>query len=107
VLQTSGPGAGGPWHGRCLTLTFYYPFDSCTVVAGGKAWPLAADRTTALAVQVNRGPGLWVSGLTGVVASDLGRYEEGLYMLRPYQPRTIPVVLVHVLLSSPLAWAES
>jgi pimeloyl-ACP methyl ester carboxylesterase len=42
-----------------------------------------------------------------VIASDLGRFEEGLYLLRPYQTGKIPVVLVHGLLSSPLAWAET
>jgi hypothetical protein len=107
VLRAGAPGSGGPWHGRSLMLILYDPFDTCTVEAGSKAWPLAADRTTALAVQVNRGRGLRLSALTGVVASDLRRFEEGLYLLRPYQPGKIPVVLVHGLISSPLAWAET
>jgi hypothetical protein len=107
VLRASGQGSGGPWHGRSLMLVLYDPFDTRAVEAGGKVWPLASDRTTALAVQVNRGRGLRSSALTGVVASDLGRFEEGLYLLRPHQPGKIPVVLVHGLLSSPLAWAET
>jgi hypothetical protein len=107
VLRASGAGTGGAWHGRSLTLTLLDPFDSRAVAAGGKAWPLAADRTTALAVQVNRGRGLRRAAFTGVVASDLGRFEEGLYLLRPYQPGKIPVVLVHGLISSPLVWAET
>jgi hypothetical protein len=107
VLRAGGPEAGGPWHGRSLTLTLYDPFATRAVEAGGKVWPLAADRTTALAVQVNRARGLRLSALTGGIASDLGRFEEGLYILRPYQPGKIPVVLVHGLLSSPLAWAET
>jgi pimeloyl-ACP methyl ester carboxylesterase len=107
VLRAGEWGTGGAWHGRSLTLILYDPFDSRTVEAGGKAWPLATDRTTALAVQVNRGRGLRRAAISGVVASDLGRFEEGLYMLRPYQPGKIPVVLVHGLFSSPLAWAET
>ena len=107
VLRAGGPGTGGAWHGRSLTLILHDPFDSRAVEAGGKARPLAADRTTALAVQVNRGRGLRRAAFTGVVASDLGRFEEGLYLLRPYQPGKIPVVLVHGLIASPLAWAET
>ncbi|HEV3163713.1 MAG TPA: lysophospholipase [Isosphaeraceae bacterium] len=107
VLQAGAQGAGGTWHGRSLTLILHDPFESRAVEAGGKVWPLASDRTTALAVQVNRGRGLRRAALTGVLASDLGRFEEGLYLLRPYQPGKIPVVLVHGLISSPLAWAET
>jgi hypothetical protein len=107
LLRVGEPGTGGPWHGRSLTLILLDPFDSRIVEAGGKAWPLAADRTTALAVQVNRGRRLRGAALIGVLASDLGQFEEGLYLLRPYQPGKIPVVLVHGLISSPLAWAET
>ena len=107
VLRAGGQGTGGAWHGRSLTLILHDPFDSRTVEAGGKARPLSADRTTALAVQVNRGRGLRRAAFAGVVASDLGRFEEGLYLLRPYQPGKIPVVLVHGLIASPLAWAET
>jgi hypothetical protein len=107
VLRAGGYGTGGAWHGRSLTLTLYDPFEFQAVEAGGKVWPLAADRTTALAVQVNRGRGLRRAAFLGFLASDLGRFEEGLYLLRPYQPGKIPVVLVHGLISSPLTWAET
>jgi pimeloyl-ACP methyl ester carboxylesterase len=107
VLQVGPHWAGGPWHGRSLTLTLLDPFEFQTAAAGGKVWPLAADRTTALAVQVSRGRALGLSSVTGMVASDLGRFEEGLYLLRPYQAGKIPVVFVHGLVSSPLAWAET
>jgi hypothetical protein len=107
VLRAGGQGTDGAWHGRSLTLTLYDPFDVRAVEAGGKVWPLAADRTTALAVQVNRGRGLRRAAFIGFLASDLGRFEEGLYLLRPFQPGKIPVVLVHGLISSPLTWAET
>jgi hypothetical protein len=107
LLRVGEQGTGGPWHGRTLTLFLYDPFDSRIAEAGGKVWRLAADRTTALAVQVNRGRRLRGAALIGVVASDLGQFEEGMYLLRPYQPGKIPVVLVHGLDSSPLAWAET
>ena len=107
VLSVGAPGTGGPWHDRSLTLELLDPFDFRAVESGGKVWPLAADRTTALAVQVDRGRALQLAALTGVLSSDLGRFEEGLYLLRPYSRGKIPVVLVHGLLSSPLTWAET
>jgi hypothetical protein len=107
VVRAGAPATEGAWHGRPLTLILYDPFEFRAVEAGGKVWPLAADRTTALAVQVNRGRGLRRAAFLGFLASDLGRFEEGLYLLRPYQPGKIPVVLVHGLISSPLAWAET
>jgi hypothetical protein len=107
VLRAGRQGSDKAWHGRSLTLILHDPFDCRAIEAGGKAWPLAADRTTALAVQVNRGRDLRRAAFTGFLASDLGRFEEGLYLLRPYQSGKIPVVLVHGLISSPLIWAET
>src|SRR5262249_54852013 len=107
VLRAGEQGTGEAWHGRSLTLILYDPFDSRAVEARGKAWPLAADRTTALAVQVNRGRGVRRAASPGVGAADLGRFGEGLSPPRPYHPGKIPVVLVHGLLASPLAWAET
>ncbi len=107
VLSVGALGTGGPWHDRSLTLNLLDPFDFQAVESGGKMWPLAADRTVALAVQVDRDRALHLAALTGVLSSDLGRFEEGLYLLRPYSRGKIPVVLVHGLLSSPLPWAET
>jgi hypothetical protein len=73
VLSVGAQGTGGPWHDRSLTLNLLDPFDLQAVDFGGKVWPLAADRTTALAVQVDRGRALQLAALTGVVSSNLGR----------------------------------
>ena len=72
-------GNGGAWRGRSLSLILHDPFAERATLAAGKSWPLASDRTTALAVQVNRGRGLRTAAVIGVLASDLGRFEEGLY----------------------------
>ena len=107
MLSVGAPGTGGPWHDRSLTLNLLDPFGFEAVESGGKMWTLAADRTVALAVQVDRDRALQLAALTGVLSSNLGRFEEGLYLLRPYGRGKIPVVLVHGLLSSPLPWAET
>ena len=108
TLRVGPPAPGGSWRGRPLTLTLHDPFDERTVaVGGGRALPLAADRSTPLAVQVQRDRSLRGAALGGALSSRLGRFEEGLTMLRPHRPGRIPVVLVHGLASSPLIWAET
>ncbi|CAN5617014.1 alpha/beta hydrolase [soil metagenome] len=43
-------------------------------------------------------------GLTGMLRPDRTAERSGLMLLRPYEPDKIPVVMVHGLMSSPLAW---
>lgn len=108
VLRVGPPTPGSSWRGRPLTLTLHDPFEERAVAVGsGRVLPLAADRSTPLAVQVRRDQSLRQAALGGALSSRLGRFEEGLVMLRPHRPGRIPVVFVHGLASSPLAWAET
>ncbi len=87
-----------------LTLSFYDPRRAETVEQGGLEVPLDADLTT---------PFAYLASLT-----DHGRLalqgllvpgrepREGLSLLEPYDPGKIPVVMIHGLRSSPLAWME-
>src|SRR5262249_39202763 len=78
-----------------------------TLPVGGREFPLANDRTTPLAVQVARGQ-LAALEWTGLLESSFGRPGlTGLYMIRPYEPGKIPVVLVHGLFSSPRAFVQT
>jgi pimeloyl-ACP methyl ester carboxylesterase len=43
----------------------------------------------------------------GFLRPNYGERNYGIFMLRPYQPGKIPVVFVHGLNSSPLAWVET
>src|SRR5262249_61834827 len=46
--------------------------------------------------------------IRGLVAGDFGpEVEPGLYLLRPYAPGKIPVVFVHGLASSPVAFLQA
>ena len=90
-----------PDHPRELTLELIDPLRTRTV--GVPAMPTESDLTTPLAYMWSR--------------SDLDRYRwsgllrpgpaagrAGLMLIRPYEPGKIPVVMVHGLASSPLAW---
>jgi pimeloyl-ACP methyl ester carboxylesterase len=85
---------------RELTLELLDPLRTRTV--GAARMPIESDLTTPLAYMWSR--------------SDLNRYRwtgllrpgkaerAGLMLIRPYEPGKIPVVMVHGLASSPLAW---
>jgi len=108
VLAAPGGGlAGGAYRLSPLGLVFHDPFRVDSALAGGRALPLAADRTTHLALQASQ-ERLPSQAIRGVIASEFGpEIEPGLYLLRPYAPAKIPVVFVHGLASSPVAFLQA
>jgi pimeloyl-ACP methyl ester carboxylesterase len=96
------------WRSHPTTLALLDPFIDRAVLIGEHQVPLAGDRTTPLAVQVSQGS-LPTLEMTGLFDSDFKRpgVEAGLYLLRPYEPGKIPVVLVHGLFSSPRAFLQT
>jgi len=108
VLAAPGGGlAGGAYRTSPLGLVFHDPFRVGSAWAGGREMPLAADRTTHLALQASQDR-LLSQAIRGVIATEFGpEIEPGLYMLRPYAPGKIPVVFVHGLAASPVAFVQA
>lgn len=107
VVVPRGGVAGGAWRHAPAAFTLFDPFDVRAVSTGGTEVPMATDRTTPLAVQVSD-RAFPVLELTGLFESSFrDGAETGLYMLRPYKPGKIPVVLVHGLVSSPRAFVQT
>jgi len=108
VLAVPGGGlAGGAYRLSPLGLSFHDPFRVGLVRAGGRALPLAANRTTYLALQASQ-ERLPSRAISGVFAPEFGpEAEPGLYMLRPHAPGKIPLVFVHGLASSPGAFLHA
>ena len=77
--------------------------DAATV--GGKRLPMAVDTSAAYArgLQSSKLHRLAIWGLLG--GRDVGR-RSGLYMHEDYDPNKRPLVMIHGLGSSPLAWAR-
>lgn len=67
--------------------------------------PLESDLSTPLAFVLND-PDFNKSPTDGLLHPDKQEQMAGLYMLQPYQPGKIPVLMVHGLWSSPLTWME-
>src|SRR5438445_5378184 len=76
-----------------------------TTQANGTTIPLEKDLTTPLAYGLSRSDA-YVLQYEGFLSADKLQHKTGIYMLEPYQPGKIPVLLVHGLLSSPATWAK-
>jgi pimeloyl-ACP methyl ester carboxylesterase len=97
-------------------IEVYAADQASTVTVEGREQALESDPTAALAYQLEGSPiyALEIGGfLRGGIISSLkastnaqGRAEDGLFMMQPYRPGKIPVVLVHGTASSPARWAE-
>jgi hypothetical protein len=89
-----------------LELSLYDPDRiEALVKEDGTRLPLAADRSAPIALQFAR------SDLRSLENKSLMNPEvmvplTGLYLSEPYDPDKIPLVLVHGLWSSPLAWRQ-
>jgi hypothetical protein len=93
-------------------LELYAADQTTTVTVDGQAQPLEFDTTAALAATLEGSP-LYASEIAallrgGTIARQLprDRAQDGLFLLHPYRPGEIPVVLVHGTASSPARWAE-
>ena len=76
-----------------------------SIVIAGKRQPLAGDFTVPWASLLENTRALASTGITSVIRQNSGR-EAGFAMLQEYDPNRTPLILIHGLFSTPLAWAE-
>ena len=88
-------------------LELYDPLDQPTIQIASTRVPLETDLSTPLAHTLSQ-PALDDTRLStiGLLKPEKAKSLSGLYMLEPYQPDKIPVVMVHGLWSSPVTWME-
>lgn len=88
-------------------LEFYDPLHANQVRLNSQWVPLETDLTTPLAFFLDspefRSRNRVTEGLLNPAKTESHR---GLFMLEPYDPKRIPVVMVHGLWSSPLTWMD-
>ncbi len=104
---TSGPplpADGGAPH---FVLELHNPLDRKSIDAAGRSVPLEADLSTPLAYFLNQ-PEFQDADLStqGLLRPGKAEKLQGLYMLEPFDPDKMPVVMVHGLWSSPITWME-
>ncbi len=83
---------------------FYDSFKDETFKIGHYNIPLAKDFSVTFArfSEMKK----HISGIDFMFNSDKMGELQGLYMITPYQPEKIPVVLIHGLMSEPRTWTE-
>jgi hypothetical protein len=103
--QTPQQAAGGVH--RCV-LELYDPMYACNLEVCGRMVPLETDLTTPLAFFLDHPAFREKDNIAtvGLLNPAGAQGIKGLYMVEPFDPQRIPVVMVHGLWSSPTTWME-
>jgi pimeloyl-ACP methyl ester carboxylesterase len=92
-------------------LALYTTQEETSVTIGGRAVPLEFGLTAVLAdtLEGSQAYALELKGLFSgdlAVLKDTARYKDNVFLMAPYRPGRIPLVLVHGTASSPARWAQ-
>lgn len=88
-------------------LELYDPLYACNIRVEERLVPLETDLTTPLAYFLDNPDFQEAEDPTfGLLNPDAAMKRRGVYMVEPYDPKRIPVVMVHGLWSSPTTWME-
>lgn len=90
---------------RIVRLQIFDPRETDGTVVGDCLVPLEADVSTPLARYLSN-PDISLLDTWGFIRPDRAQDVAGLYMVQPYDPDRIPVLMVHGLWSSPMTWME-
>ncbi|MEL7496941.1 MAG: alpha/beta hydrolase [Planctomycetota bacterium] len=102
------PDAADTEHPHRAILTLYDPLERTAIeTEKNKVVPLESDITTPLAYGlrdplINKG----VIATGSLLNADFAPEAYGMFMLEPYDPEKIPVVMVHGLWSHPATWSH-
>jgi pimeloyl-ACP methyl ester carboxylesterase len=81
-------------------LTLYDPAKRNSALVAGTERPLAADFTAPFGYYPNPGD----LGILGMLSPEKYLEKEGFFLVQPYDPKKIPIVFVHGLMSVPQMW---
>ncbi|MEZ6119533.1 MAG: hypothetical protein R3C28_23605, partial [Pirellulaceae bacterium] len=88
-------------------LELYDPLERTSIVVGNRYVPLQTDISTPLAYSLNDSTFQKANFATrGLLNPAKSQDVQGIYLLEPYDPNKIPVLMVHGLWSSLITWME-
>lgn len=102
AVVEAGPLRGSTRHVRIRLLP---SLQTETVVHQGRRRPLAADFSGSWAAALARAGKLRQSGILDMLTPTPKRAPQ-LFLMEAYDPKKEPLIMIHGLLSTPLAWAE-
>ena len=88
-----------------VRLQVYDPGESEGMIVGNTLMPLETDVSTPLARYLSN-PDISLLDTWAFIRPDRAQELAGLYMVQPYDPDRIPVLMVHGIWSSPMTWME-
>jgi pimeloyl-ACP methyl ester carboxylesterase len=88
---------------RRVMLSLRNPFTELSMPLGGRTVPLAADLSSHVAMVLD-GQSEARRALDGFFKADQRVDSSGLFLTEPYDPKRIPVILTHGLVSVPIIW---
>ncbi len=99
--------SAGSVHGgmREVRIDLLCPMVNDSVRIEGRKRPLAADFSVPWAAALSRAGKLNQARVLDMLTRTPGRKPQ-LYLMEPYDPRKEPLIMIHGLLSTPLAWAS-
>lgn len=101
AVATTGPSQGAV---REVTIQLLCPLANDRVTIGGQTRPLAADFSAPWAALLARSGELNRSAVLDMLTTNPKRMPQ-LYLMEPYDRQKEPLIMIHGLLSTPLAWA--
>lgn len=105
LLDFSRQQAGGNAADEAAVFRLFDTRETTSAMVDGRFIALESDLTTPLARQLSN-PRLSLLDTTGLLRPDLTESLEGLYMVEPFDPERIPVVLVHGFWANPMVWMQ-
>jgi pimeloyl-ACP methyl ester carboxylesterase len=107
VMHDSHSGTADDGKVKHCVLELHDPLRATDIEVANRRVPLESDLSMPLAFYLNS-PRLKEKNFAtrGLLDTNLVAPYRGIYMLEPYDPNKIPVIMVHGLWSSPLTWME-
>jgi pimeloyl-ACP methyl ester carboxylesterase len=105
VVGGRPPNARGPIHRYHCVLELHDPLVASDIPLAQRLVPLQTDLSTALAYYLDSDQFQTKNQATyGLINPGKAQHNRGIYMLEPFDPNRIPVLMVHGLWSSPATW---
>lgn len=77
-----------------------------TIELNGSTYPLKIDNVAPITAMTRRGRHVARAGFSGMVDSTKMPVKTGIFLTEPYDPKKMPVLMVHGLQSTPFAFAS-
>lgn len=107
LMRCDGPKGGRAGESKTCILEFFDPLSANQIKLAEQWVPLETDLTTPLAFFLDSPEFRKRNRATeGLINPHHSQAKRGLYMLEPYDPNRIPVLMVHGLWSSPMTWMD-